>query len=356
MLKPHSHDHSEAIQTAEESSQHGIRAAWIGLAGMAATAIMQIIIVAISGSIALLADTLHNLGHLATTIPLIIAFKLGRRPATRRYSYGFRRSEDMVGLLIAVVIALSAALIIWESVKALGNPRPLTNLGWVFAAGLVGAAGNEIVAIYRIRAGRRIGSAALIAEGQHARTDGLTSIAVVIGVIGAWMGFPELDAMIGLLIAAVIIWILINSTRVVVRRLMDGIEEGTLDAIERVALTVRGVESVDRVRARWSGHRLEAELDLAVDSAITIEAGHAIAEHAHHELLHRVPHMDFVSVHLNPAHSETAHDLTAHHASAEARQTYLARLAQREDPATDPPSEQTTDSALERSLPADASR
>lgn len=356
LFTPHSHDHSEAIQTAEESSRHGIRAAWIGLAGMAVTAIMQIIIVAISGSIALLADTLHNVGHLATTIPLIIAFKLGRRPPTRRYSYGFRRSEDMVGLLIAVVIALSAALIIWESVRALNNPRPLTNLGWVFAAGLVGAAGNEIVAIYRIRAGRRIGSAALIAEGQHARTDGLTSIAVVVGVIGAWMGFPEMDAIIGLLIAAVILWILFNSTRVVIRRLMDGIDDGTLDAIEGVALTVPGVESVDRVRARWSGHRLEAELDLAVDSTITIEAGHAIAQHAHHELLHRVPHMDFVSVHLNPAHSESAHELTAHHASAEARQAYLARQAHRADPGTDVPTDNTAKLAPERSPMADVAR
>jgi cation diffusion facilitator family transporter len=323
LLTPHAHDHSEAIQTAEESSAYGIRAAWIGLAGMGATAVMQIVIVAISGSIALLADTLHNVGHLATTIPLIIAFKLGRRPATRRYSYGFRRSEDLVGLLISAVIALSAVLIIWESVRALQDPRPLTNLGWVFAAGLVGAAGNELVAVYRMRAGRRIGSAALVAEGQHARTDGLTSLAVVVGVTGAWLGFPELDAIIGLVIAAVILWILVNSTRVVIRRLMDGVDEGTLDAIEDVARAIPGVQSVDRARARWGGHRLEAEIDIAVDRALTVEAGHAIAEATHHELLHQVAHLDHVSVHLNPAGIPGAHTLTGHHSSAEARREYL---------------------------------
>ncbi len=200
-LVPHSHDHAGSMPTSEESSAIGIRAAWISLAGMGATALLQIVIVWLSGSVALLADTLHNLGHLATTIPLIIAFRLGRRRPTRRYSYGFRRAEDLVGLLIGAVIALSAALIVWESVRALSEQRDMTHLGWVLAAALVGAAGNEVVARYRIRAGRRIGSAALVAEGQHARTDALTSLAVVLGVVGAWLGLPWVDPVVGLLIA-----------------------------------------------------------------------------------------------------------------------------------------------------------
>ncbi len=299
-VKPHSHDHSEAIMTAEESSSHGIRAAWIGLAGMAATAIMQIFIVAISGSIALLADTLHNVGHLATTIPLIIAFRLGRRPATSRYTYGFRRAEDLVGLLIAAVIALSAVLIIWESIRALNNPRPLTNLGWVLAAGLVGAAGNELVAWYRIRAGKRIGSAALIAEGNHARADGLTSVAVVIGVAGAWLGFPELDAIIGLVIAAVIVWILVNSTRTVISRLMDGVDDGTLERVESVAAAVPGVLDVQETRARWSGHRMETELCVTTDSSLSLPDGHALGRAVEAALITGVPHVDRAVVRVAP--------------------------------------------------------
>src|SRR5438067_4477366 len=166
---------------------------------MMSTAILQMAIVAISGSIALLADTLHNSGHAVTTIPLVIAFRLGRRAATKRYSYGFRRAEDLAGVLIALVIAASVVLILWESIDALINPHPITNLWWVFAAGIVGAAGNEIVAVYRIRTGRKIGSAALIAEGHHARIDGLSSVAVVVGVIGVWLGFERADAIIGLI-------------------------------------------------------------------------------------------------------------------------------------------------------------
>ncbi|WP_413451231.1 cation diffusion facilitator family transporter [Georgenia phoenicis] len=298
---PHSHDHSEAIQTAEETSAIGIRAAWISLAGMGATAVLQIVIVWLSGSVALLADTLHNLGHLATTIPLIIAFRLGRRSATRRYSYGFRRAEDLVGLLIGAVIALSAALIVWESIRALSNQRDMTHLGWVLAAALIGAAGNEVVAIYRIRAGRRIGSAALIAEGQHARTDALTSLAVVIGVIGAWVGLPWVDPVIGLVIAAIIVAVLIGSMRTVVRRLMDGIEPHTLDLIETTAARVQGVTSVDTARARWTGHRLEAEIKISVDPDLPLGGGHAVAHAVKDQLRAQVPHLERASVQVSPA-------------------------------------------------------
>lgn len=309
-LVPHSHDHSEAIQTAEQASSIGIRAAWVSLAGMGATALMQIIIVWLSGSVALLADTMHNLGHLATTIPLIIAFRLGRRTPTRRYSYGFRRAEDLVGLLIGAVIALSAALIVWESTQALTTQRDMTHLGWVLAAAIVGAAGNELVAIYRIRAGRRIGSAALIAEGQHARTDALTSLAVVLGVIGAWLGLPWVDPVIGLVIAAVIVAVLIGSMRTVLRRLMDGIEPGTLDLVEDTAAAVPGVVSVDQARARWSGHRLEADLAVVVDGSLTLEAGHGIANAVDGSLRQHVPHLQQATIRVVPA-AEDKDPLTA---------------------------------------------
>ena len=295
-LIPHSHDHGEAIRTAEEASSIGLRAAWISLVGMGATAALQIVIVALSGSVALLADTLHNLGHLATTIPLIIAFRLGRRAPTRRYSYGFRRAEDLVGLLIGAVIAISAGLIVWESARALAGTRDMTHLGWVLAAALIGATGNELVAIYRIRAGRRIGSAALIAEGQHARTDALTSLAVAIGVLGAWLGLAWIDPIIGLLIAAVVVAVLITSMRTVIRRLMDGIEPELLERVEIVAATVPGVLAVDDVRARWIGHRLEAELRVLLPPTLELTGAQAIAREVETALHRELPHLEHVGV------------------------------------------------------------
>jgi cation diffusion facilitator family transporter len=328
-LVPHTHDSNEVIQSAEETSGQGIRAAWIGLAGMMATAVAQVVIVAISGSMALLADTVHNLGHAATTIPLIIAFRLGRRPADRRFSYGYRRAEDLVGLLIGLIVAATAAIIIWEAVDALVDPRELSNLGWVFAAGIVGFLGNEIVAVYRIRAGRRIGSGALIAEGQHARADGLTSIAVVLGVIGVWLGFPRADAIVGLLIGVAILWILVSSMHMIGRRLMDGVDEEVLDAMTTAALDVDGVADVDRVRARWSGHRIEGDASIRVSRDLDVLSAHRIADEVEHAILHAVPHTEAVVVHVHPVEvsDDVLHELAGHHASVPARQAYLDRLA-----------------------------
>lgn len=330
-LLPHSHDAVETIQTAEEASGHGIRAAWIGLAGMLATAVAQVVIVVISGSMALLADTVHNLGHAATTIPLIIAFRLGRRPSNERYSYGYRRAEDLVGLFIGLIVAVTAAVIIWESVDALLHPRELAHLGWVFAAGMVGFLGNEVVATYRIRAGRRIGSAALIAEGQHARADGLTSIAVVLGVIGVWLGVGAADAVVGLLIGLAILGILVTSMRPVVRRLMDGVESGVVDRMAATTADVAGVRRVDRVRVRWSGHRMEGDVTVRVDPDLTIVEGHRIAEHVEHALLHATPGLESAVVHLHPvvdpSQEAALHELSGHHASRAAREAYQARHA-----------------------------
>lgn len=300
-LTPHAHAAAEAIQSAEESTRDGIRRAWIGLAGMMATAALQVVIVAISGSIALLADTIHNVGHAVTTIPLILAFHLGRRPPSRRYTFGYRRAEDLVGLLIAAAIAASVALIVWESIDALNNPRPMTNLGWVFAAGIVGFVGNEAVAVYRIRTGRRIGSAALIAEGQHARADGYTSLAVVAGMIGVWLGFERADAVAGLLIAVAISGILGHSFIIIGRRLMDGIEPASVDALRLAAGGTPGVQAVADVRARWLGHRMEADLTVCVDRTLDIASGHDIAREVAASLRGACGHLDQVSVHVHPA-------------------------------------------------------
>lgn len=253
-----------------------------------------------AAGVALLADTLHNLGHLATTIPLIIAFRLGRRAPTSRYSYGFRRAEDLVGLLIGAVIALSAGLIVWESVRALTESRDLSHLGWVLAAALIGAAGNELVARYRIRAGRRIGSTALVAEGQHARTDAMTSLAVVVGVIGARLGLGWVDPLVGLLIAAMVVLVLISSMRTVLRRLMDGIEPEALETLA-VAAAGPGVLGVRDVRARWIGHRLDAELAIEVGPALTLEDSAPLVAEVQERLHAALPPLERALVRLEPA-------------------------------------------------------
>ena len=298
----HSHDHADHVDDALRASAAGIRAVKLSLVVLGITAAIQLMIVAVSGSVALFADTVHNFSDALTAVPLWIAFAMSRRTATRRYTYGFGRVEDLAGLFVVAAIAVSALIAAVEAVRRLINPVPPSHLGWVVAAGVIGFVGNELVAVYRIRVGRRIGSAALRADGMHARADGLTSLAVVAGATGVWLGFPMADPIVGLIIAGAIGVVLVVAARDVFGRLLDRIDPQYLDAARTVLSRQPGVRGVRRVRMRWNGHRLEADTELDVDPSLSLAEAHAVAHAAEHELAHVIPKLGSVIVHAYPAH------------------------------------------------------
>jgi len=317
VLAPHSHDSFDSLDSALESSSKGIRAVKISLVALMLTALAQVVLVLITGSVALLADTIHNFSDALTSVPLWIAFVLGRRAANRRYTYGYRRAEDIAGLFIVGMITFSAILAGWESIQRLLHPQPISSLGLVMAAGVVGFLGNEMVALYRIRVGKEIGSAALVADGYHARTDGFTSLAVVVGAVGVALGYPQADPLVGLAITVAILWILKDAARQVFGRLMDAVDPELVDRIEHRAAAIEGVKAIDGVRVRWIGHRLEASLHATVRCDDTVLAGHAVAEAIRHDLLHAIRGLDEVLVHIDPcAHEDVdPHATSAHHAA-----------------------------------------
>jgi cation diffusion facilitator family transporter len=288
------------MDVALAGSDRGIRAVKVSLVALGATAGVQAVIVALSGSIALLADTIHNATDALTAIPLWVAFVVGRRKPTKRYSYGYERAEDLAGIMIVLVIAASAAFAAWEAVNRLIEPREVTHLPWVMAAAIVGFAGNELVAMYRIRVGKRIGSAALVADGHHARTDGLTSLGVLAGTIGVALGFDRADPIAGLVITVAILVVLWHATKTVFRRILDGTDETTVPLVESVAASVKGVEHVTSAKARWTGHALNAELEIQVRPELTVQDAHMIAEEVEHELLHAIPRLRGATVHIDP--------------------------------------------------------
>lgn len=315
LFGPHSHDAADTVDSALESSTEGIRAVKISLVALGVTAVAQLIVVLITGSVALLADTIHNFSDALTAIPLWIAFVLSRRAANRRYTYGFGRAEDLAGVFIVVMIALSAILAAYESIRRLIDPQPLTYAWVVVAAGLIGFAGNELVAEYRIRVGTTIGSGALVADGLHARTDGFTSLAVVFGAIGVMAGFPLADPIVGLLITVAILAVLRGAARDIYRRLMDAVDPDLVAAAEAAVRDVPGVRSVDSVQLRWIGHRMRAEITLTVDDSLSVVQAHTIADEAQHQLIHRVPRLDDATVHVNPSTRPGIdhHTATGHH-------------------------------------------
>lgn len=301
IFTPHSHDAADSIDSALESSREGIRAVKISLVVLLATAVAQLFVVIVTGSVALLADTIHNFSDALTAVPLWIAFVLVRRPPTKRFTYGLGRVEDVAGLFIVLMIALSAVIAGYESILRLINPQDITSVWVVLAAGIIGFAGNELVAVYRIRVGRKIGSAALVADGLHARTDGFTSLAVAVGAIGVLAGFPLADPIVGLLITVAILVVLKGAATEVFRRLLDGVDPALVDQAESSLLSTPGVTDVDAIQLRWIGHQLHAETSIEVDGTLDLQTAHAIAHLAEDRLRRAVPKLTKATVHAGPA-------------------------------------------------------
>jgi len=315
LVAPHHHDPAQQTDSVLEASGDGIRALKVSLVVLGVTAVFQAVIVWASGSVALLGDTLHNFADAATALPLWVAFTLGRRAATRRYTYGFGRAEDLAGIAIVLTIAASAAVAGYEAVQRLLSPQDVQNLGWVAIAAVAGFLGNEVAAQYRIRTGRRIGSAALVADGLHARTDGLTSLGVLLGAVGVALGFEAADPIMGLLITVAIAFVAKDAARSIYSRLMDAVDPELVERARSVAGSVAGVQRVDVLRLRWIGHRLHAEAEVTVDPDLPMTEAHAIAHEVHHALLHGVARLDQVIVHTSPASRDGTdyHDGLAHH-------------------------------------------
>ncbi|MBE8525280.1 cation transporter [Amycolatopsis sp. H6(2020)] len=312
--RPHSHDSADRVDHALETSRRGMRALVWSFAALSVTAIAQLVLVLVTGSVALLGDTVHNFADALTAVPLGVAFLLGRRAATRRYTYGLGRAEDLAGVVVVLVVAASAAVAGYESVTRLLDPRPVAHPWVVAVAGVIGFAGNELVARYRIKVGREIGSAALVADGLHARTDGFTSLAVVAGAAGVAFGFPAADPIVGLVITVAILFVLRDAAKEVFRRLLDAVDPASVELAERTARDVGGVLGARDLRMRWIGHHLRAELAVTVAADLTVEAAHALAHEVEHRLLHTIPRLTAVVVHTEPATgADRAHETVAHH-------------------------------------------
>jgi cation diffusion facilitator family transporter len=312
LVAPHSHDAADSVDTALETSARGTRALLVSLVVLGLTAVLQAVVAFATGSVALLGDTLHNVADALTAVPLAIAFSLARRPPTRRYTYGYGRAEDLAGIAVVLVIVLSSLLAAYEAVRRLIHPSDVHHLLAVGLAGVLGFIGNEVVARYRITIGREIGSAALVADGLHARTDGFTSLAVVVGAIGMALGFRQADPLVGLLITVAILLVLRDAARQVYRRLMDAVDPDLVTRVEGVLLETPGVVRVGRVRVRWIGHALRAECEVVVGADLSLAEAHGIAVDAEHRLLHEVRRLTAAIIHPDPD-GEGHHVLTAHH-------------------------------------------
>ena len=320
--KAHGHDHGGGshghthgpIDPTILTTSRGIWAVKWSFIGLMATTLIQVVIVYYSRSVALLADTIHNLGDACTAIPLAIAFVMARWKPSKRFTYGYGRVEDLAGVIVVLTILASAVAAGYESIQRFLHPQPVSYLWAVIVAAIIGFLGNEGVAIFRIKVGKEMGSAALIADGYHARVDGFTSLAVLFSAIGIWLGYPLADPIIGILITITIFRIVWQSAKEVFTRLLDGVDPDVVDRIREQVKKVEGVEDVSEIRVRWLGHRLHAEVNLAVTRSLSVEAAHDIANRVRHSLLHNLQFLSGVTIHVDPANAsgEKHHQIAEH--------------------------------------------
>ena len=295
------HEHSHGpIDPSIVSTNKGIWAVKWSFVILMTTFLIQVIIVIYTGSVALMADTIHNLGDAVTAIPLGIAFLFALRKPSKNFTYGFGRVEDLAGVIIVLIILFSAIVAGYQSVDRIIHPHPIQNIWAVIVASIIGFIGNEGVALFRIRVGKEIGSAALIADGYHARIDGFTSLAVLVGAIGVMLGFPLADPVIGILITLTILKIVWDSVKKVFTRLLDGVEPEYLDEIQHALTHVGGIKEILKIKARWSGHQLMTEIYITTDSTISLLEAHKIIEDAEHEIRDHIKYVSNVIVDIEP--------------------------------------------------------
>jgi cation diffusion facilitator family transporter len=304
--------------TGPEGTREGLRTILASAGILAVSAAVRFVVVAITGSVALLAAALDDLGDVLTTSALFVAFKASRRAADQRYTFGYSRLEDLGGVLVVLVIWGSAIYAAVEAYRKLVGSNTVEHVGIAMAVAVLGAATNGAVALYKIRTGKRIGSEPLVADGKHAATDSLASVAALAGLIAVAAGYENADPIAAFVVVLAIAYIAWDASRTVIARLLDAVDPALIDRIVHATSHVDGVVSVGRIQARWAGRALYVIVTVAVDGALSLGDAHDVSERVHHAILHEVPGVAQVDVHLDPweAHSAEAHRETRDHAPA----------------------------------------
>jgi cation diffusion facilitator family transporter len=303
--------------TGAQGTREGLRAIRLAAVALGASAAVRLTIAVLSGSVGLLAAGLDDLGDVLTTVVLSVAFIASRRAADRRYTFGYQRFEDLSGVLVVAVIWGSAAFATYEAVMRLTGDHQVTRLGIAMTAAVLGLLANGFAGVYKIRVGRRIGSEPLIADGKHALTDSLSSVAAFGGLLGVKAGHPIADPIAAFVVVLAIVAVAVDATRRVLARLLDAVDPTIVGQIEHIAKHTDGVASIGRVQARWAGRSLYVTLTVAADGNKSLTDTHTIAENVAHRILHDVPGVAQVDVHVDPwePHGDEAHARTAKHDS-----------------------------------------
>ncbi|WP_158019182.1 cation diffusion facilitator family transporter [Mycobacterium basiliense] len=266
------------------------RAVALSAVGLGLTGLIELAIAAISGSVALLGDALHNLSDVLTSVLVFVGFRASRKLPTDRNPYGFERAEDLAGVGVALVIWASAVVAGVESVEKLLRHGETRNVGWGIGAALTAIVGNQLVARYKLVVGRRIQSATLIADARHSWLDALSSAGALLGLCGVAAGWTWADGVAGIVVTGFICHVGWEVTAEIGHRLLDGVDPEVIATAEAVAAETPGISHA-HARARWTGRTLRVEVEGWVDSAASVADADDIGRQVADRLAARLPQM-----------------------------------------------------------------
>ncbi len=307
MTAGHSHEHGAVY-----GNRDAVRAVVLSGLALGAASAVEFAGAIASNSASVLADAMHNAGDVVTTFVLLAAFHIARRPATRRFTAGYGRIEDVATLLIVLVIVVTAAAAFYESVRKFFVHEGYGSIGFSLFAAAVGVVANLAVSEYKLRVGRGIGSTALQADGVHSRIDALVSAAAFAGIGLTGLGLGLADPIAGVLITIAIIYVLAGTVRSLFYRMMDAVDPQVIVEMTAAARRVEGVMDVHDVTAHWVGRELWAAMHIDCDADATLLEAHDVAERVHHEVSHAVD-LGRLDVHMDPGTAPHKHGAEHRH-------------------------------------------
>lgn len=255
----------------------------------------------LSGSMAVLSDAVHTLSDVFTTLMVILGLKISSREADDSHPYGHQRIESIISLFLAVTLALTALLLAYEGIGKLMERTPARPSWLALGVTVSSIVSKEWMFRYTRRKARQYRSTSMMADAWHHRTDSVSSVAVLVGVAGAFFGLWFLEPVATLAVCALILKAAFDIGKAAGSQLTDRSASGEIRReIEQIALSVEGVRRIDLLKTRVSSHIIFVELEISVPSSLTVSQGHDIAERVHDRIEARYDNIGHCAVHVNP--------------------------------------------------------
>lgn len=284
----------------ESNEKIGVRVSINTIIGNVILAFVKILVAFIANSHAMMADGFHSMPDVITTVGVIVGLKLSNRPEDVEHPYGHERIESITSLFLSIVLLGVALGIGYSGIKNIVNGTVNVPGSMAIAAAILSIAVKEWMYFYTIKYAKQLNSASLKADAWHHRSDSLSSIGALAGIIAARLGFPAMDSVVAIVISVIIIKVAIDVLKESINQLIDTSAGNELNnIIETRIKNIDGIRRIDLIRTRQHASKIYVDVEVSVDASISVEEGHNIAMMIHHSV-EEEKNVKHCMVHVNP--------------------------------------------------------